>query len=259
MAANSIKEAQKAEAKEAKKLFAMRQEHWLATFCMEEERVQLLTWLREEGLERPDGFDNRMERAEYLKMRSNEFINQHDYRRALHLALGAVHHLDFTPGEQMEQTEDQRSQVAKAMMLVLSNMAKIFLQRGDFVNAEKSASMGLRAVDKLPKEETAPARAKLLYRRGLARGEPGATRDLEKAHEDLLDAAKLDPKSHEIRRSLDRCKRLYKRERRQARGEPVSEDDEPDDDADTAASAADEAAGGSWALCCRRRRPDKDA
>jgi hypothetical protein len=258
MAANSIKEAQKAEAAEAKKLFAMRQEHWLATFCMEEERKQLLTWLREEGLERPDGFDRRMERAEYLKKRCNDFFNEHDYRRALHLALGAVHHLDFTPGEQMEQTEDQRSQVAKAMMLVLSNMAMIFLNRGDFANAEKSASMGLRAVDKLPKEETAPARAKLLYRRGLARGEPGSSRDLEKAHEDLLDAAKLEPKNHEIRVSLERCKKLYRRERRQARGEPVSED-EPDDDADTAASAADEAAGGSWALCCRRRRLDKDA
>ena len=47
--ANSIKEAEKAEKAEAKKVFAMRQEHWLRTFCENEEVAQLLVVNLEEG------------------------------------------------------------------------------------------------------------------------------------------------------------------------------------------------------------------
>lgn len=253
--ANSIKEAEKAEKAEAKKVFAMRQEHWLRTFCEDEEYVSLLTWLREEGLERPEGFEARTDRAEYMKQRCNEFFGMGDYRRALHYALGAIHYLDFTPKEQMEQTEAQRKQAAQAMTAVLSNLTMVFLKRGDFANAERSASLGLRAADKLPKEDAALTRAKLLYRRGLARGEPGPCRDLEKAHEDLRDAAKLQPTSREIRESLEACKKLHRRERRLARGEPVSEDEEPVATPESAAAEEPAADFGAW--CCRRRQGTK--
>lgn len=256
--ASSIKEAEKAEKAEAKRVFAMKQEHWLKSIVEDEsEYVGLLTWLREEGLERPDGFEERTERAEYLKTRCNHFFGEGDYRRALHFALGGVHYLDFTPQEQVDQSEEQRLLVARAMVAMLSNLALVFLKRGDVPNGERSASLGLRAADRLPRDESTAARAKLLYRRGLARGEPGDSRDLEKAHEDLLDAAKLLPADREIRRCLENCKKLYRRERRLARGEPVSDDEEPTDNAWADAAESEGLAASPWAICCRRRPTPK--
>merc|ERR1711879_86643 len=88
---------------------------------------------------------------------------------------------------------------------------------GDFTNAVKAGDVGMKAVRKLPLEESASLRAKLLYRRGLARGEPGPSQDLERAWSDLVDAAKLEPKDFDIRRCMENCKTLLKKERAAAR------------------------------------------
>lgn len=81
---------------------------------------------------------------------------------------------------------------------------------------QKAASAGLRCGQKVPDEEANPFRAKLLYRRGLARGEEGPAKDLDGARADLAEAAKLEPKNKEIRACLETCKALAKKEAKES-------------------------------------------
>lgn len=194
----------------------MLREPWLFHFVGREEKEQIVAWMHQEGLERPRGFDDRICRAEYLKQLGNDMTQREDYRRALHCALAAIHCLDFCPLEQQGQSEEQRQQVAQTMLPVLCNFTWVFLKRGDWENADKAATSGLLCAEKLPPKETSVLRAKLFYRRALARAEKGPQRDYEKSHADLIEAAKLDPTNHDIRSCLDRCKELEKEERRDA-------------------------------------------
>lgn len=188
----------------------MLKEQWLRHFCTDDECRQLLEWLRSEGLSRPRGFEDRLEHAAHLRELGNDWYKKGDFRRALHCMLGAIHSLDVKPAEQLEFDEQQQLLSARALLPVLSNLAMILLMRGDFENADRAATSGLRCAKKLPTEESAPMRAKLHYRRALARGEPGPSRNLEGAREDLLKAAQLEPTNREVRACLDKCKEFLK-------------------------------------------------
>jgi len=194
----------------------MIQEHWLLYFCEKEEKKQLLQWLDEEGLSRPREFQDRLAHAEKMRKMSNDWFNKDDFRRALHCIMGAVHALDFIPSVQMSHSPEERAQVSLAMLPVMSNAAMIFLKRGDFFNAVQAASAGLRCAQKVPDEEANPFRAKLLFRRGLARAEKSDARDLDAARADLAEAAKLEPQNKDIRTCLDNCKSLTKKEAKQS-------------------------------------------
>lgn len=194
----------------------MIQEHWLLHFCEKDEKKQLLQWLNEEGLGRPREFEDRVAHAEKLKRMFKEWYDQNDFRRALHCIMGAVHALDFMPSEQLSHSEEQRNRASQLMLPIMSNAAMVFLKRGDFNNAAIAASAGLRCSKKLPEEETKDIRKLLLYRRGLARGEKGPARDLEGARSDLTEAARLDPNNREIRKCLDNCKALAKKEEKES-------------------------------------------
>jgi len=148
--------------------------------------------------------------------------------------MGAVHTLDFNPSEQLAQSEGERLQVCRGLLPIMSNASMIFLRRGDFVNAARAATAGLRCARKLPEgDDTSSLRAKLYFRRGLARGESGPQRDLETARSDLLEAVRLEPSNAEIRQCLATCTKLLKQERRRdplrykpaedAKGEGVTE------------------------------------
>ena len=62
-----------------------------------EEREALLNWLKQEGLSRPERFEERIHHAEYMRQKGNDWYQKGDYRRALHCCLGAVHCLDYPP------------------------------------------------------------------------------------------------------------------------------------------------------------------
>ncbi|CAE8612561.1 unnamed protein product [Polarella glacialis] len=112
----------------------MKQEHWLRHFCEEDsEHRELIQWLIEEGLTRPDDFDARLAHAGRLRQMGNDWYKRDDFRRALHCGLGAVHTLDFSPNEQLAFSEQQRQQTAASMVPVLSNLTMVFLRRGDLV------------------------------------------------------------------------------------------------------------------------------
>jgi len=210
---------------EMRKKQQMRKEHWLCQFCNEDECKQVVAWLREEGLDRPDDFERRLERATYLREIGNDWYKKRDYRRSLLCALGVIHYLDFTPKEQLALPDDDRRRMHEAMARVLTNTAAVFLQRGDFVNTISVADTGLRCMSKLPGADFISLRAKLLYRRGLARGEPGPTRDLKLARSDLYEAARLEPQNSKIRTCLETCKEIIAAERdsRSRGGDGVSD------------------------------------
>lgn len=189
---------------------AMYDEYWLSHLCNDEDRSQILVWLQQEGLSRPEGFAARMEHAQLLRKRANEFFGKEDFRRALHLGLGALHCLDFRPAEQISHSEDQRKQVRSNLVPVMSNLCLVFMRRGDVENILRAADAGLHAAEKLPDGEMTMLRAKLLYRRALARGEAGPNQDLAAARRDLRESARLAPADHEIRASLDVCSKLMR-------------------------------------------------
>ncbi|CAE7596860.1 NMRAL1 [Symbiodinium natans] len=204
----------------------MGREHWLRSFCEEEsEHRQLLHWLIEEGLCRPEDFQARVGHAHRLREMGNKWYRADDYRRALHCNLGAIHAVDFTPNEQVNMTDDQRLAVARELLPVLSNLAQVFLKRGDFGNVAKAAHLGLRNVCKLPGDEADVFKAKLRYRRALALGEPGPEQNLQGALEDLREAAQLMPTSAEIRSSLRYCKELLLKEQRKMAGHAKGQED----------------------------------
>eukprot|EP00930_Biecheleria_cincta_P096027 TRINITY_DN87902_c0_g1_i1.p1 TRINITY_DN87902_c0_g1~~TRINITY_DN87902_c0_g1_i1.p1 ORF type:complete len:351 (-),score=74.71 TRINITY_DN87902_c0_g1_i1:48-1049(-) len=200
-------------------LRAKASEQWLRHFCQEDrEYRELLIWIDQEGFSRPEGFEARIAHADMMREKGSAWHKKGDYRRALHLFLGAVHALDFTANEQEHDlTQEQRLQMARSMLPVLTNLSMTFLCRGDHYHAVKAASLGLKPADKLPAEEAAVFRAKLLYRRGLARGEKGPEHSFEDARSDLLEAAKLMPQDKEIRSCLERCTEFVKKEKREYR------------------------------------------
>lgn len=223
----------------------MIQEHWLRYFCEKEEKEALLAWMAQEGLSRPRAFEERVAHAEKLRKLGNDWYNKDDFRRALHCLMGAVYTLDWMPTEQMGQSEEQRAQVSELMLPVMSNVTMVFLKRGDFANAEKAATCGLRCATKLPAEETVALRAKLHYRRGLARGQDGPGHDFDGARADLVEAAKLEPSNHEIRKCLENCKVLRTEERKKdpiryqarERAAPMEEQESTGDAAETESGA----------------------
>lgn len=223
----------------------MLQEHWILHFCDKPEKEQLLMWLRQEGLERPRLFADRLAHAEKLRGMSNKWYKAVDYRRALHCIMGAVHALDWPPAEQVSFSKEQTAEVAQAMLPVMSNAAMIFLKRGDFGNAIIAASAGLKVAGKLPAEETQALRAKLLWRRGIARGEEH-TRDLDEALKDLKEAAQLEPQNQEIRECLANCKAAWRDERKndplRYRPSGQSHSDPAGDPGDRAAEEPEDAA-----------------
>mmetsp|Transcript_8696 Transcript_8696/g.24530 ORF Transcript_8696/g.24530 Transcript_8696/m.24530 type:complete len:341 (+) Transcript_8696:63-1085(+) len=199
----------------------LQKEVWLRHFCNDVEFKDIRIWLRQEGFERPDSFVDRLKHAQRLRELGNGFFGSGDYRRALHCMLGALHSLDYSPAVQLEMAEEDRASVVEAMQPVLANLSIIFLRRGDFPNVVKAVDVALKCADKLPPEETQETRVKLLYRRALAKGEPGHAFDPVGACEDLTEAARLQPTNREVRTCLENCKELVRRGRREGFVEPV--------------------------------------
>jgi len=143
----------------------------------------------------------------------NQWYEKSDLRRALHCLMGAVHSLDYSPSEQLAQESHERDLASQSMMTIMSNLAMVFLKRGDFVNADKAGTAGLRCSDKLPADDVRAIKAKLLYRRALARAEASDSRDLTGARQDLVEAIKLEPNNAHMRDCLTRCTELLAEER----------------------------------------------
>jgi len=174
-------------------------------FCLEEECQQVLQWFNEQGFERPEGHDERVALAGKLRELSNEKYEASDFQSAMMYALGSLHCLDFSQARSALQNDAQKQQVLKLLVPVLSNLSIVFLKRsGDGYNAARAADFGLERLKRMPQDADASKfRAKLLFRRGLAKGQ---TKNFVEARADLREAARLMPDNREIRKALENCK-----------------------------------------------------
>jgi len=109
--------------------------------------------------------------------------------------------------EEAASAANERKAAAEQVRLAcLVNMAACQLRLGEHGAAAKSCSAAL---------DIAPGSAKALFRRGQARL---ALAELSGAKEDLLAAAKADPKSREVRAALTQLKAAQGRAREEERG-----------------------------------------
>lgn len=180
-------------------------------FCLEAECAQVLEWLKEQGHTRPDEFEERITLAGKLRELGNKRYEASDFRGAMMHALGALHSIDFSQARIMLQNDDQKQRVIKALLPILSNLSIVFLKQGDAYNSVRAADLGLERAARLKADpEAERLRAKLLFRRGLAKGQ---RKDFAEARVDLVEAAKLMPDNREVRRALENCKAALQKDR----------------------------------------------
>lgn len=177
-------------------------------FCLDEERKQVLDWFEGQGFSRPDDFHGRVKLANKLRELGNKRYQASDFNSAMMHALGAMHCIDFSQARAALQGEPEKGEVLKALVPILSNLAMIFLKRGDAYNAIRAGDLGIDRASRweqlaTDKPEVERHRAKLLFRRGLAKGE---RKEFVDARADLREAAKLMPNDREIRKALENCK-----------------------------------------------------
>lgn len=190
----------------------MDEEPLLRHFCLEEECEEVKTWLKEQGHERPEDFEGRLLLSKKLRELGNESYKANDFKAAMLYALSALHCLDFSKARTVVQNEQQKQEALQELVPVVSNLSMIFLKRGDNHNALRAADLGIERASKLTSAEADRFKAKLFFRRGLTHGQEER---FVKAHDDLLQAARLQPESKEIRDALAKCKVHYKKQARE--------------------------------------------
>eukprot|EP00927_Polykrikos_kofoidii_P077167 TRINITY_DN74138_c0_g1_i1.p1 TRINITY_DN74138_c0_g1~~TRINITY_DN74138_c0_g1_i1.p1 ORF type:complete len:282 (-),score=45.33 TRINITY_DN74138_c0_g1_i1:402-1247(-) len=183
----------------------------LRHFCLEKECEDVRDWFAKEGFTRPEECDKRVELGIRLKDIGNSKFLSGDHLSAMMHGLGALYCLDFSQANYIMQTDEEKVLVRKTVVPVLSNLSIVFQKRGDAYNSLRAADLGLEYVKKLPSEvNTGSLRAKLTFRRGLAKGQK---REFEAALVDLREAAKLVPTDRDVRRALENCKLAIQQER----------------------------------------------
>lgn len=179
-------------------------------FCLENECEELVKWMAEKGYERPDGCDERLALAQRLKESGNKCFEVQDFAGAMMHALAALHCVDFSQGRSFVQNDEQKQQTNNLIVAILSNLSLVFLKRDDAYNSVRAADCGLQRVKKMDAAESDAFRAKLLFRRGLARGQE---RDFAQALTDLKEAARLSPSDRQVRKAYENCKVAVSRQR----------------------------------------------
>ncbi len=150
----------------------------LRHFCLETEAELVVNWCSKHSARSATDPNERITRALELKEKGNLALKGSKYDVALHLYMAALHHLDFSESARKKlQNAADAKKLTEAILIVLLNLSLVFLKRNDFYNTDRAATLGLWYADKgrSSDDEQENARAKLLYRRGLARfkGAPG--------------------------------------------------------------------------------------
>lgn len=182
----------------------------LRHFCLEAECTQVLKWFGEQGRSRPEEFEDRLVLAAALREQGNKLFQAADFEGAMLHTLGALHCADFSQARGCLQTDAQKRELHEHLVRIISNLSIVFLKKSDAYNAARAADLGLEYARRLPAASVEQIRAKLLFRRGLARGQ---TRDFVDARADLREAARLMPDNREVRHALENCKAFEREDR----------------------------------------------
>ena len=178
-------------------------ENLLEHLCLEEEAKELRSWVADKT-PRPAGVDKRLSSAAKLRGKGNVAYERKEWDAAVWLYLAALHHVDYSlKDSRADKLADSAVGIARLreeIARMCANLAAAFSAKEDAYNAARSATLGLEYAEKCrsAKDEKKPLRAKLLYRRGVARarnaGQPNARPDdtVEDGLADLKEACRLD-------------------------------------------------------------------
>ena len=178
-------------------------ENLLEHLCLAEEAKEVRGWVAEKT-PRPAGLDKRLSSAAKLRGKGNVAYERKEWDAAVWLYLAALHHVDYSLkdsradklGDSVVGTAKLQEEVAR----VCANLAAAFSAKDDAYNAARSAALGLDYAEKCRsvKDDKKALRAKLLYRRGVARsrnaGRPnaGPNDTVEDGLADVKEACRLD-------------------------------------------------------------------
>lgn len=174
-------------------------------FCIEDEVTHLLSWFSSQGHTRPEYFSERIKLGDVFREKGNELVKKEDWQGAMLNLLSGLHCIDFSHVRRQLQSADETGIVNQAVVRIVSNLSLVFLKRGDGYNSARAADLALEYLKKsgFTREESDAFRCKLLFRRGLAKGQ---RKEFEEALPDLKEAARLAPQDREVRKALENCK-----------------------------------------------------
>ncbi len=194
------------------------EERLVRHFCLEKEVESLAEWCQKNA-PRPSEAKERIAKAKELRTKGNRAYEQKKHDAAAWTYLAALYHLDFSQKDQvagdllptgsLARRREWHTEVAS----VLSNLTQAFLSKPDAYNAERAADLGIWFAGKLrtASDGQEALRAKLLYRRGIAK-ESGGKAALHEAYDDVKAACELVKPDAKMAAALNRLKAAAKRE-----------------------------------------------
>jgi hypothetical protein len=188
------------------RLHDLDEEKLLLHFVLPNERELVLECMRSNGGERPEGAEERMDRADDLMERAK--LAMSDQKAALLLSLSALHCLDFSDGARALMHENLKARAWTTGAKLVSNLALIFLKRqaggSDHYNSLRACDLlETFFLPKIPQAERAKLLPKLHLRRTQALLDSG---DFRAASVSVKRALELVPNDAAARAMYERCR-----------------------------------------------------
>lgn len=156
----------------------------------EEEEQKAKDWCRENGHDRGDFFEERLSKADELRVEANAFFKDAKYDEAVTRYLGAIWQLDYEITQQMELQPPEQNELDTRKLKVISNISQSFLKL-----ASAAESLELAAPDEEAEcyaiWEDAPEGEGMVVEDPEAR-EREALAEARKADPDILDFSMLE-------------------------------------------------------------------
>jgi len=188
-------------------------ESLLRCFLSEEEEQALIQWFKDRDHSRSDIFEYRLDKADRFREEGNELFAAGDFEGARQRYFGAIWQLDFDIGQQWNMMDKHQYDLNSRKLKVLSNICGSYVKAGDWPNAKRSADIGLRHMEKAELKDDS-AKARFLYRKGLANIERGFSED---AYEALKEAERASPGDRQVRQLLKQAAAMQKEDRAKAK------------------------------------------
>jgi tetratricopeptide (TPR) repeat protein len=146
-------------------------------------------------------FETRLEKADEMREKGNEFLKEGNFEDAQQRYYAAVFQLDFSMAQYGEEAKPYEDKINTRKIKVLSNLSVARFKHKKYVEAKEVADIGLRVcmVAKLDEETTKAAEAKFWYLTGQANLERGFSEDAVDA---LKKAQERAPDDLKVRQSL---------------------------------------------------------
>lgn len=189
-------------------------ESLLKCFCPDEvDEKKIISWNEENDHRRSDIFEYRLEKADKLREEGNEFFKADDFEQARQRYYAAIWHLDFDIGQQWNMMDKHQLDLNTRKLKVIGNVCAAFVRSKDWVNTKRAADIGLRHMEKSELTD-AEAKAKFLYRKGIANLERGFSED---AYEALKKADSVSPGDKQVRQALREANQEQKKDKKKAK------------------------------------------